>query len=94
MTVTERSRPFEINLEAGAQGKSSMLEKFTDNDLELIGVEQLTTPAGTFTVDHWKTGTVDYYTTGPDAMMVKFVWEATDNEYVLTELKTFGYKDK
>lgn len=74
------------NLEAGAQGKSSMLGDLSDNDLEFIGVAQLTTPAGTFTVDHWKTGSVDYYTTGPDSIMVKFHWQSADNEYVLTEL--------
>lgn len=76
------------NLEAGAQGESSMLGELSSNDLEFLGEEQLTTPAGTFSVDHWKTGTVDYYTTGPDALMVKFVWAATDNVYELVQLQT------
>lgn len=74
------------NLEAGAQGASSMLGELSEHELELIGQKELTTPAGTFLVDHWRTGTVDYYTTGPDMMMVQFDWADKDNQYILTEL--------
>ena len=74
------------DMDAAAQSVGSMLGKMTNQELEFIGVEQITVPAGTFTVDHFKVQSVDYYVTGPDAIMVKFAWQEADVEYLLTEL--------
>ena len=74
------------NIEGREQGDDSMLGKLSENELELIGQTELTTPAGTFQVDHWRTGSVNYYTTGPDMMMVMFDWPKYDFQYVLSEL--------
>ncbi|RMB07629.1 hypothetical protein [Eilatimonas milleporae] len=61
-----------------------MLGKLSKTTLEFIGEEEMTTPAGTFTVDHFRVGGVDYYVTGEDSIMVRFVWELLDTEFVLT----------
>lgn len=77
------------DMDAGAQAVSSMLGKVYDQDLEFIGEEDMTTPAGTFQVDHFRIeDTVDLYITGPDAIMVRFQWIPADRDYVLTTLET------
>ena len=62
-----------------------MLAKLSDHELEFIGEEEMTTPAGTFDIKHFHVGGVDYYATDQDSIMVKFVWELLDTEFVLTE---------
>lgn len=74
------------NPDAASQSAGSILGKLEYNELEYIGEEELTVPAGTFIVDHFRVGSVDYYTTGPDKIMVRFLWSDAGNDYVL---KTF-----
>lgn len=62
-----------------------MLANLSGHELEFIGEEEMTTPDGTFDVEHFHIGGVDYYVTGQDSIMVKFVWELLDTEFVLTE---------
>jgi hypothetical protein len=77
------------DMDAGAQAVSSMLGKVYDQTIAFIGEEEMTTPAGTFTVDHWRVeDIVDLYVTGPDALMVRFQWIPADRDYVLTSLET------
>lgn len=77
------------DMDAGAQAVSSMLGKVYTQDLEFIGTEKMTTPAGTFDVDHFRVeDVVDMYITGPDAILVRFQWIPADRDYVLTSLET------
>ena len=77
------------DMDAGAQAVSSMLGKMYDQTLTFVGSEEMTTPAGTFDVDHFRIDdTVDLYITGPDAVMVRFQWLPADRDYVLTSLET------
>lgn len=77
------------DMDAGAQAVSSMLGKVYTQDLEFIGTEKMTTPAGTFEVDHFRVeDVVDMYITGPDAILVRFKWIPADRDYVLTSLET------
>lgn len=76
------------DMDAAAAGPGSMLGKFHTQELEHLGIKKITTPAGDFEADHFQVGTVDYFTTGPDSIMVKFMWESADREYILTEFET------
>ena len=77
------------DMDAGAQAVSSMLGKVYTQNLEFIGAEKMTTPAGTFDVDHFRVeDAVDMYITGPDAILVRFQWIPADRDYVLTSLET------
>lgn len=77
------------DMDAGAQAVSSMLGKMYEQTLAYVGEEEMTVPAGTFTTDHFRIDdAVDLYITGPDAIMVRFVWKPADRDYVLTELET------
>lgn len=77
------------DMDARAQAVSSMLGKMYDQILIYVGEESMTTPAGTFMVDHFKIdGEVDLYITGPDAILVRFLWRSSDREFVLTHLET------
>jgi hypothetical protein len=74
------------DMDAVAKGVGSLLGRLYQQDIELLGQEQVTTPAGTFLTDHFKiAGGVDMYITGPDAVLVRFVWEPADRDYVLVD---------
>lgn len=76
-------------MDAGAQAVSFMLGKMYDQTLTFVGEEEMTTPTGTFTTDHFRVDdTVDLHITGPDAIMVRFQWIPADRDYVLTCLET------
>jgi hypothetical protein len=76
-------------MDAGAQAASFMLGKIYDQTLTFVGEEEMTTPAGTFTTDHFRVDdTVNLHITGPDAIMVRFQWIPADRGYVLTCLET------
>ena len=48
----------------------------------------MTTPAGAFQTDHFKIdNAVDIYVTGPDSIMVKFLWTPADRVYELVKLE-------
>lgn len=75
------------DMDAGAQAVSSMLGKLYDSEIEYLGEQDMTTPAGNFQVEHYRVSdAVDMYVTGPDAILVRFVWKPADREYVLTSL--------
>lgn len=77
------------DMDPGAQAVSSMLGKMYEQTVVFEGETEMTVPAGTFDVDHFRIGdAVDLYITGPDAIMVRFVWEPADRDYVLTSLET------
>lgn len=53
------------------------------------GTVDVTVPAGTFTVDRFNIdNAVDIYLTGPDRVLVRFLWTPADADYVLVEFPT------
>lgn len=55
-----------------------------EQTIAFIGEEAIEVPAGTFDARHHVIGGfADVWTTGPDKILVKFVWEKFDLEYVL-----------
>ncbi len=76
------------DMDASAQAVNSMLGKMYDQTLTLVGEEKITPPAGKFDVDHFRIDdSVDFFITGPDALMVRFQWRPADRDYVLTHLE-------
>jgi hypothetical protein len=72
---------------ARLKGPGNMLGPMYESITTFLGRQEMTVPAGTFEVDHFKTASgVDMYVTGPDLLLVKFVWPDADQEYVLTSL--------
>ena len=77
------------DMDARADRSGSLLGRLSTQNVRFIGSETLTTPAGTFLTDHFRIGDgVELYVTGPDALMVKFVWTAADREYILIALES------
>jgi hypothetical protein len=71
------------------KGPGNMIGPMYESVTTFVGREEITVPAGTFEVDHFKTESgVDMYLTGPDSILVKFDWPDADQEYVLTSLET------
>lgn len=76
------------DMDAPAAGPQTLLGRLYTQKLEYLGAEKMTTPAGTFDVDHFKIeDAVDIYVTGPDSIMVKFVWTPADRVYELVKLE-------
>lgn len=76
------------DIDAGAAGPQALLGRLYTQKLDYVGPEKMTTPAGEFQVDHYKIdNAVDIYVTGPDAIMVKFVWAPADRVYELVKLE-------
>jgi hypothetical protein len=77
------------DMDARAQSVGSMLGKMYEQKLTYVGEEEITTPAGTFRVDHFRVDdTADFYLYGPESIVVRFVWRPQDRDYVLTKLET------
>jgi hypothetical protein len=75
------------DLQTRLNGPGNLLGRMYEMNMVFIGREQVTVPAGTFDTDHFRTASaVDLYVTGPDLVLVKFVWPAAGQEYVLTSL--------
>jgi|GEM_PF-384236 len=56
---------------------------------EYMGEEEVTVPAGTFKATHVRmAGHSDIWHTGPDRILVRYVWTAIDRDYVLKTLTT------
>ncbi|NKB44011.1 MAG: hypothetical protein GKS03_06990 [Alphaproteobacteria bacterium] len=71
-----------------ADGPDGILGKLTAQRFDYRGETAVTVPAGTFTVDHYRLeDAVDMYVHGPDAILVKWRFEAIDREHVLMELE-------
>jgi hypothetical protein len=76
------------DMDAQAAGPQALLGRLYTQKLEFLGTKEMTTKAGTFTTDHFKIeDTVDIYVTGPDSIMVKFVWTPADRIYELVKLE-------
>jgi hypothetical protein len=74
-----------------AEGPDGILGKMTTQQFDYRGETSMTVPAGTFTVDHYRLeDAVDMYVTGPDAILVKWRFEAIDREHVLMQLNTIN----
>lgn len=70
-----------------ADGPEGILGKLTAQEFDYRGETSVTVPAGTFAVDHYRLAdAIDMYVTGPDAILVKWRFEAIDREHVLVEL--------
>jgi hypothetical protein len=75
------------DLKTRVQGPGNVLGPMYDITTTLVGSEDMTTPAGKFRVDRFRNSSgTEIYVTGPDAVMVRFVWPEADEEYVLTSL--------
>ena len=71
-----------------AEGPNGILGKLTTQRFHFEGETSITVPAGTFTVDHYRLeDAVDMYVHGPDAILVKWRFEAIDREHVLMALE-------
>jgi hypothetical protein len=76
------------DMDAAAAGPQALLGRLYQQKLEFLGAGETTTKAGTFATDHFKIeDAVDIYVTGPDAIMVKFVWTPADRVYELVKLE-------
>ena len=70
-----------------AKNDRPMLGTITPVDLEYIGSETITVPAGTFQTDHFRIANAsELWVTGQDRLLVKYVWAAIDRQYLLTKL--------
>lgn len=81
------------DMDGNASSAGSMLGKLHSQSLEFLGSEEMTTPAGTFQTDHFRAGAnADIYLTGPDAILVRFVYDTgtIKTEFLLTDLETGG----
>lgn len=65
-----------------------LLGKITTQRFEYKGEVLIDVPAGTFATDHFRLeDAIDMYVTGPDAILVKWRFEAIDREHVLMKLE-------
>jgi hypothetical protein len=82
------------DLDSAATGAGSMLGRLSQQTLDYLGTEPISTAAGAFDCDHYQVTegetVVDLYLTGPDAILVKFVYSGAlgVSEFVLTHLET------
>lgn len=75
------------DLDPLADSPNGILGKLTTQTFEYKGQVSVTVPAGTFVSDHYRLeDAIDMYVTGPDAILVKWRFEAIDREHVLIEL--------
>lgn len=71
------------------KGPGNQLGPMKKSVATFLGRKQITVPAGAFEADHFKTASgVDMYLTGPDAILLKFIWPDAGQEYVLTTLES------
>lgn len=71
-----------------ADGPDGILGKLTTQRFQYKCETSITVPAGTFAVDHYRIeDAVDMYVHGPDAILVKWRFDAIDREHILTELE-------
>ncbi|MSO97157.1 MAG: hypothetical protein EXR11_02910 [Rhodospirillaceae bacterium] len=76
------------DMDAGAAGPQALLGRLYQQKIKFIGAEQVTTKGGAFATDHFKIeNAVDVYVTGPDAILVKFLWTPADRLYELVKLE-------
>lgn len=89
----ERNSPQEITVydpDPLAAGEGGLLGKIATQTISYVGDKDVTVPAGTFLARHYRIeDAIDLYTTGPDAVVVKWRFQALDREHVLTDLKTY-----
>ena len=78
-----------VNLSVAPDSPTPLRGTLSDEDAEWIGVEKIAVPAGTFEAEHYKfRGGADVWILLPDRIIVKYAYQATDREYVLTAFKS------
>lgn len=76
------------DLEPLAEEPDGLLGKITTQHFEYKGEVSVDVPAGTFMTDHFRLeDAIDMYVTGPDAILVKWRFEAIDREHILMKLE-------
>ena len=76
------------NMDATALGPNSLQGKLFHYDIEYLGKQRITVPAGDFDTEHFRIeDVVDLYLFGPDSLVAKFVYEKIDREHVLVEYR-------
>jgi hypothetical protein len=74
------------NFNATGDGPSSVLGRAMDYRIAFVGREDVVVPAGRFASNRYRIeDAVDIYVSGPDLILVKFVYAAIDREHVLIE---------
>lgn len=77
------------DLDPLAEEPDGLLGKITTQRFEYKGEVSIDVPAGTFVTDHFRLeDAIDMYVTGPDAILVKWRFEAIDREHVLMKLES------
>jgi hypothetical protein len=72
-----------INIDAISTWDRPVLGSRLDQTWEFTGEEKITVPAGTFATERYRANDFDIWVTGPDRVLVKYVWDAFDREYLL-----------
>jgi hypothetical protein len=76
-----------LNTQGGPE--TPLLGQIQPQSFVYKGEEEVTVPAGTFATQHVvMDGHSDIWFTGPDRMLVRYVWTAIDRDYVLKRLQT------
>jgi hypothetical protein len=75
------------DLQTRLAGPGNMFGALTSTPMEYLGVARIDVPAGRFDADHYRSGESEVWVHGPDAIIVRFVWNAVGEEYVLTSLQ-------
>ncbi len=72
------------NFNATGEGPMGLLGKVMSYKLTYVGAENVSVPAGTFATDHYRVeDAVDLFITGPDGVLVKFIYSSIDREHHL-----------
>lgn len=77
-----------VKCSAGAQVQGIFC-RLLDFEIAYVGTETLTTKAGTFETKHYRIGdAVQIWTTGPEHVLVQYLWAKAGMRYELTELES------
>lgn len=80
-----------FNLAVAPTAPNPLHGKLEDEAVAWVGAEQITVPAGTFDVEHYKfRGTADIWITPKDRIVVRYATIDADREYVLTRFEQGG----
>jgi hypothetical protein len=77
------------NFNATGEGPMGLMGKVMSYNLTYVGAESVSVPAGTFATDHYRVeDAVDLFLTGPDGVLVKFIYPSIDREHHLIEYRS------
>ena len=77
-----------LNIDAISTPGQPVLASVFEQTWELLGEEKISVPAGTFPTEHYRANDFDVWVTGPDRVLVKYLWPQADREYLLVDYKT------